>query len=553
MNEFVKYLNGLHNYYAQNQNAYGERNIESPYYAKTMVQIDICDYIISSINAYEPHMIILTGHAGDGKTSIMFQVLQQLGAEISFLDPIQEICTENGKTISCIKDFSELSDENKLNSLSKVLKYPEQGKYVFMVANTGPLINTFGKMFSDKEKSEAASMAMIEAMDRNDGKIQDLFGYKVVVINVAAIENTDFARKYLGKILASELWTDCDSCPKKEYCHILRNQKLILENLERACEFIENYYIWQNEYGYRLTIRSMTEQIAYMMTAGDDCEDVKPHMIHEKLFSNLFFGYEGIISNPRADNVLAVKLAKDSGVFLRRLRADAELLIMRNYQQLFGVTLNKIISEVDLKIKLNKGFDEELRRMYLFMSIVSEDLHKRDIEDIFSKQYMPYISVRCKGAKPTKMQKNLVVDALRMIYLGTVITNNSMIPITMGTEGGLTQSVQLIAGELNVGNIDLVTTDDSVLNTHRKNLVLRIKKKDICFITLPMINHFEELRNGVIATNIDPQLSHGIENLKARLLELADTDEDKFEFLVMDNKGFTEKSLMIEDGIITLQ
>lgn len=65
MNEFVKYLNGLHNYYAQNQNAYGERNVKSPFYAKTMVPIGVCDYIISSIKENEPHIIILTGRAGD--------------------------------------------------------------------------------------------------------------------------------------------------------------------------------------------------------------------------------------------------------------------------------------------------------------------------------------------------------------------------------------------------------------------------------------------------------------------------------------------------------
>lgn len=68
-----------------------------------------------------------------------------------------------------------------------------------------------------------------------------------------------------------------------------------------------------------------------------------------------------------------------------------------------------------------------------------------------------------------------------------------------------------------------------------------------------MIDHFEELKNGVISTNMDPQLSYGIENLKSRLLELADVDEDKFDFLVMDNKGFTPRTIIIEDGMLTIQ
>ena len=552
MNEFVQYLNGLHNYNAQNQNAYGERNVESPFYAKTMVPIEICDYILKSIEENIPHIILLTGHAGDGKTSIMFQVLDRLEIHASFSEPIQEVETSSGKKICCIKDFSELSDVNKSKILSEVLELPSKGKFVFMVANTGPLINTFGKIMTDHDKNEV-EMSLIEAMDSNDGIIRDLLGYKLMVINIATIENTGFVRKYLEKILAPELWKPCECCEKKEYCHVLLNRNLIESNNERVSEFIEDYYIWQSEYGTRLTIRSMTEHIAYMMTGGDDCGNVSPIMAHEKLFSNLFFGFEGIISNPLADNVLAVRFAKESGLYRRRLRTDEELLIRRNYQHLFGKSLNEIIDKVDIGTKLRKEFDNELRRMYLFMNISSDEQHKKDLEDIFSKQFLPFIMVRNHGQKPTKSQKNLIIDALRMIYLGTVISNNHTIPITMGTEGGITQSVQLIAGELYEGDIELAANRDSALNNGKNNLVLKIKKKDVCTLTLPMIDHFEELKNGVISTNMDPQLSYGIENLKSRLLELADVDEDKFDFLVMDNKGFTPRTIIIEDGMLTIQ
>ena len=196
MNEFVKYLNGLHNYYAQNQNAYGERNVSSPFYHKTMVAVDICDYIISLIKQEEPHIIILTGHAGDGKTSIMYQVLESLGAKITNLLSDQEFVLDNNKHIRCIKDFSELSDDNKLETLKTVLQCPSQGHYVFMVSNTGPLINTFGRLFSDEAQREEAKMALIERLDTNDGKLEDLFGHKICILNMAAIDNTSFSKEF---------------------------------------------------------------------------------------------------------------------------------------------------------------------------------------------------------------------------------------------------------------------------------------------------------------------------------------------------------------------
>ena len=555
MNEFVKYLNGLHNYNAQNQNAYGERNVESPYYAETLVPIDVCNHIITSIENNAPHIIILTGHAGDGKTSIMFQVMEQLGAKESIREPISTMSTESGKTVVCIKDFSELADDEKLKVLSNVVKYPEDGKFVFMVANTGPLINTFGQMFEDDEETDLAKMEMIDAMDSNSGDIIEVMSHPMMIINIAAIDNTGFAEKFLNKIQNDKLWQACDACSKKEYCHVYRNHSLISENKARVYEFITNYYIWQNEYGTRLTIRSMTEHLAYMITAGDNCEDVVPNKEHRKLFSNLFFGYEGVIPNPNADNVLAVRLAKESNIFLNRLRADEDLLIRRKYGILFGESIESIINNTDGGLIRKQEWDDELRRMYLFMSTVNNEQHKKDIEDIFSKQFIPYLTVRNTGTKPTKAQKDLVIDALRMIYMGTVISNNSLIPITMGAESGITQSVQLIAGKLNVGDIDLLAESGSSLNQDKYNLVLRIKKQDKSkfILTLPMMNHFEELRNGVIATGMDPQLSYGIENLKATLLWLADRDEDTFDILVLNNTGFSEQRISIEDGKISIQ
>lgn len=552
MNDFVEYLNGLHNYYAQNQNAYGEKNIKSPYYSKTMVPIDVCEFISASIDKNEPHIIILTGHAGDGKTSIMFQVIDKLGGTASFEERVQEVNSKKGETICCIKDFSELPDSERLKILSEIVQYPKQGKFVFMVANTGPLINTFSELFTEEKERDAASMALIDAMDTNDGIIKDITGFKMLIINVASIANTGFAAQYIKKIIEPDLWTSCHTCSKKHYCHILRNRNIIGENLDRVTEFIENFYIWLNEYGTRLTIRSMTEHIAYMLTGGDECDSVNPIEPHRMLFSNLFFGYEGITPNPLADNVLAVRVAKETRIFSRRLRSDEELLIRRNYKNLFGQTITEIIEGVDNKTKIKKEFDDELRRMYLFMSIASEEKHQKDIEDSFSKQFLPYLSVRNGKIKPTKYQKNLVVDALRMIYLGTVISDNDMIPVTMGTEEGITQNVQLIAGKINAGELDLISKDDATLNKGLKNLVLRIKKKEVCKVTLPMVNHFEELGKGVLATDLDPQLSYGIENLKSRLLELADIDDDQFDYLILKNKGFEKKSIVIENGRIII-
>lgn len=552
-NSYVGYLNSLHNYNAQNSNAYGERNIESPFYNQTMVEMDTCQDIISSLTNKQPHILILTGHAGDGKTSLMFQVLKKLGIKPNFRKPILEEALPSGAICRCIKDFSELSDEKeKYKIMQAVVNYPQQGKYVFMVANTGPLINTFGNLFADASDKEQAKMELINAMDNNEGKIVNIHDYPILVINVAAIDNTAFPRQYLRKLVAQELWADCTACPKRSYCHIVKNRDLISESIDHVCDFISKYYIWQTEYGHRLTIRSMTEQLAYMITGGMDCEDISPIDPHKMLFFNLFFGYVGTLVNPRATSIRAVKLARDTNLDAKRLRADEDLIIRKCYSELFPQGICELISQAEKDSIFLPGWCEELRRIYFFLNIVPQNTWNRDVEDIFSKQYTQYLEVRNGYEKPYKTQRQLLVDALRMMYLGTVLSNSNTIPITFSKESGIAQSVQLVVGEINVNDIEIIAEKDSAMNAAKMNMVLYLCKREKIPLSLPMINYFEELRSGIISTNIDPQLSHGIEGLKSQLLKVVSSNSEDLEIIVLKNAGYEKKGLAIEGGLIRL-
>lgn len=411
-NSYVDYLNSLHNYNAQNPNAFGEKNIKSPFYTQTMVEIDVCEYIKSSLTNRRPHILVLTGYAGDGKTSLMFRVLKDLGIELDLHEQILEETLPSGAACRCVKDFSEQPDAKKAEIMRDTVDYPAQGKYVFMVANTGPLINTFGALFEDNIQKEHAKMELINAIDNNKGEIIDICGYPFLVINIAAIDNISFPGQYLRKIVTEELWMDCSACPKRNYCHIIKNRDLIAENIDHVCDFLSKYYIWQTEYGYRLTIRSMTEQLAYMITGGIDCGNITPMDLHKMLFFNLFFGYVGTLANPRATSIRAVNLARDTNLDSRRLRADEKLIIRKCYSELFSRDVCDLISQAEKESAFLPGWCEELRRIYFFLSTVQQN---EDTEDIFSKQYTQYLAVRNGNMKNCKAPRQLMIDALRMI------------------------------------------------------------------------------------------------------------------------------------------
>lgn len=556
---YIDYLNSLHNYNAQNENAYGEKNLDNPYFKEVMVRVGLSDYIKDNFTEKEPHILILTGHAGDGKTSIMYQVLNDLRAEFDVTEKLSVVSLTNGAKCLCVKDFSEFSDNNTGNQMSRIhvmresVDMVKKGNYVFMVANTGPLINTFGELFDTKEKKEKARIQLINMMDNNTGEVYKIYNIPICVINVAAVDNVYFATDFLERITQDKLWKDCKDCKKCKDCHICRNRQLIVENKTKVFEFIHNHFIWLTEYGTRLTVRSMAEQLAYMLTGGISCEEVDYSEPYKYLFSNLFFGYIGTKRNERALNIIAVGTANRCLYDHKRLRSDEKLLVGREYKELFGEIVEKIVVDAEKENSFISGWTEFLHRTYLFMNIVTDEkmvLH--DYEDVFSKQFKRYLELR-DGTTPSRRDSKLIEDALSMIYVG-IPSDGKDIPLTLSRESGIMQNVQLVTGTIPVRrlHVEQIKTTENTFNSGKERYELRLKlggKILDTVLTLPMLDYFEELKNGVIATNIDPQLSHGVECLKAQISEMLkdEEDEDTVEIVVLKARGNESIRLELTD------
>lgn len=549
--KYVAYLNSLHNYNAQNPNAYGEKNVENEFFQKIAVKVGLCSYIEMQLLNEDPHVLILTGHAGDGKTSIMYQVLKDFEVEFNTEEKISEIILPTRKKCRCIKDYSELSDEEKLSVLKECVNLPANGEFVFMVSNTGPLINTFGKLF-ESDKQENAKINLIDAMDENSGEVRNIEGYRLGVINVASVDNTNFAVAFVKNLIKDDLWVGCEKCNKCLYCHIYNNRNLIVANQQRVLEFIKDHYVWMVEHGTRLTIRSMTEQLAYMITGGVECDNVVPIDKNKMLFFNLFFGYIGLKNNERANTILAVREAKQCGYDKKRLRADEKLTINCDYSVSFGNDMNAILIETQKNDGYVSGWIEFLRRAYIFTNIETDKaIQMRDSEDIFSKQFERYLELREGSSTPSKSDTNLIIDALSMMYLGKVADSTTgEIPITLNKTSGLTQNVQLVTGSIPTRKLSLaqcITKDSKFDESHKRyDLRLKLDKQELDgTITLPMLDYFDELRNGIISTNIDPQLSHGVESLKAQLAEEYNDDDDTLEMIILRNNDSVDYRLEI--------
>ena len=165
------------------------------------------------------------------------------------------------------------------------------------------------------------------------------------------------------------------------------------------------------------------------------------------------------------------------------------------------------------------------------------------------------MELRSGKTSPSKSDANLVCDALSMIYMGAINSEDPMIPLTLSRESGIEQNVHLITGTLMKNSIKIKTkeTRDSSFDSNKKRNTLLLEVNKIRLeneITLPLLNYFEELKNGIISTNVDPQLSHGIESLKAELTRIIDDDNDTFEMIILRNNGAKPVELEISGNKI---
>lgn len=546
---FVEYLNTLHNVSANNQSAITELSITNPFFVKTMVQREVGKAIKESLENNPAHIFVLTGHAGDGKTGLLFQTLRSWRVidEGESLGLTSIVSLPSGKKLRYVKDFSELSPTDRITCLKRAVTECAQGISTFLVANTGPLILGFEACFSSAVQNQ-----LVEAIDSNDGQIKQYDGTPIAVINVATIDNSTFVSPFLKNLLSEDLWSPCKACEKSNYCVIFANRCIIDQSKERVSDFITKHYVFQQEYGQKLTIRQIVAHLSYSITGGLTCQNIKnsERARFNYLFTNNFFGYKGIQPSKEAQTMKAISDVVHAKYDHKRLRADETLFIKGALADVFTKQIASLLSEEGLRCHHSEEWQRAVRRAYMFLNIdTSETNQKHLIQDVFSFWYPRYLQLR-SGQSATSGDKELIQDALQMIFTESIVGKEKEIPITMKRENGVSQSVQLVYDSIPKKKIKIeqkAVVDYS--NTKRYRLYISVNGEIInTDLSLPLFDYFEEIRRGAIATNIDPMLSQGIDSLKAQIISFCESDKPEIELLTLSDDGWDSVTAEYEAG-----
>jgi hypothetical protein len=548
-NDYIIYLNSMNNANSSNENAIAESQITNSYYEKIRVERNIGDYLIQKISE-RPTTVILTGHAGDGKTSLLYQILKKLNL-VSVNEPLNKsdelYCQQLNSKIFYVKDMSELDRGERIQALKHALDIKEQGGSSILISNTGPLIDAFKGLEEKYPTGIPATdieMNLLRLLDENSGSIEKVGKYDVLLINMARIDNVVIVPKLFRNLLSEDLWELCNSCEKKHVCPIYNNYLSIKENFSNVEKFISSYYRWLYETDRRLTIRQILSQLSYAITGNLTCDVVKKRsnetMLFDYHFTNLFFGYVGITKNIDAMQIKAIRELQNLELDSKELQHDYTFFVKEDFSFLTPTT-RKIIEPVwhrkmrrytVLSLDLLKGEEPyELRKLVRRAQILFGNHDEKSMSDMLNRLFTPvfseYLKIRSKQLSGREIRdiKNRIIKALYFMLVGFPMNvgNGEIIYLPVNRKGKGVQGVQLLLGKIEVSDIHIkqnyiVSAYDPDENHYRLELKFE-KIKESFPISLMLLDYFDKVSKGAVSTKLNPSLSHGVDKMKSRLYQ----------------------------------
>lgn len=332
-NGYIAYLNSLHNVSASGANALAESQALNSYFTEIYQPFPLVDELYQTLTERTERVVVLTGHAGDGKSTVALDVLKQL-RNLSPEKPLDDALKEredinhsNGK-VAIVKDMSELTEEQRLEWLEQ--GFTEPGSWL-IVSNTGPLIHSLANYVKKIGGRVDIESDILECLDRpyeNGNLAQHVvpgFSKELVVINMTRLDNVSLGSRVLSKMVNHSAWDQCLGCEVEVNCPLRLNRNALLAITETIEERVRWVYRRLTSYEQRLTLRQMVAHLSLSLTGGLSCSDAhnlvkntnETHKTeHESLdlilFSEAFFGYRCGEPWAVAESLRAVSLIKRS-------------------------------------------------------------------------------------------------------------------------------------------------------------------------------------------------------------------------------------------------
>lgn len=559
-NPFVTYLNSLHSRSVGNENALAESQSRNTHFGLIHVRHPVANTIQELLTSDQRQHVILTGHAGDGKSTIAIDLYKQFN-RLPSKDPLpgdidrrEDIVVDNNQ-ITIIKDFSEWSHEERLSLLNEMLD--NCTRRFLLISNTGTLLDTF----RDYERRNSgqwtlAESELLKAMD--SAKPEKMCFYKMpfFIINLSMVDNIGIAEQIFKRIVNPERWKICQKHECRHKCPIFRNVQLIQQNESIVRQRLFLVYRRMYEYGTRFTLRQLSAHLAYMITSGLSYQEIinfsqkaSPTQMSEFMFFNRFFGDNGREVDTPALQLHVVSTVREQGFGDHLCPSRERQLWLRSKGTSFRLKATGDTSDFDLLrgygTRLTSGDNissrqarEQVRRMLFF-------LHKFDTDsgDTFIKTFLNSVMILefVKWQKETSSGLTLrksadlhrqILHVLQEHFTGVRLpegtSSDRFLFITLGRQDHeVRQSAQVVLARFPKDDFKLeLESIDNGVGSVRRELVLKGRTEQLqeqLRLSLPFLDYVMKRNEGEIGKDLQASYIDRLEKFKGQLLNQKDS------------------------------
>ena len=578
-NPFVAYLNSLHSLDAGNENALAESQACNPEFSRIHVAHSLVKPIVEQLRRNSGKSVILTGHAGDGKSTLALSVYKELkGLDdkdylLKPLQPREDIRLPDGVFLAIIKDLSEWSAEQRDALMEDITQH---GLKVLLISNTGALLETFCS-YAERHRLEGRAdlrPRVLEALDADSESIE-FGGANFRLYNLALHDNLGLAQQVFTRMLAPENWEDCAGQACRAQCPIYRNMRLFREQGGLAQDRVFLAYRRMHEYGTRLTMRQFTAHLAYMLTAGLEHSDIRSiaaqaerPLISDYMFYNRFFGDNGRGGDGAAGQMPVILAVRSHGFGERPCPAMERHLWLLTHHDLFHTGLPLIedefqrlrhhgarLGDCDWGTRLTPDQAREQTRRLLYFLYRDEDAGR---QRSFLQDFLGSLAILrwCEWQDPEvhlsledeSRFKQRIFHVLQEQFTGVRLAEeggpgHSQLYITLSRRRqDIRQSAQVVLAQIDFLRSFKLCLVDSGSPSHRRDLALVGQGwlSDIFLgLNLPFLDYVLARNHGQVGEALQAAYSNRLERLKADLIERCRSENEDEMILVRLRTNYT--------------
>ena len=558
-NPFVNYLNMLHGRDANSENL-AESLATNPFTGMIHVSHPLTEKIEEILQGDQKQHVILTGHAGDGKTTIAVELFKRFH-NINLDQPLKEGLSRRedldskNKRVSLIKDLSEWSLEDRMGIIEEMLKDDENR--FFLISNSGTLIDSFcsfeRKKGRDWTNTESEILKVIDTVLPRPWIFHE---NNFVIINLSMVDNLGVAEQIFKRIINIDRWETCKMKDCQKICPICRNVELLKQNEKVVRERLFLVYRRMYEYGTRFTLRQLTAHLAYMITSGLNYQDIEkmmqkatPPLMSKFMFFNRFFGDTGKEIDTSARQLQALRAIRGEDFGTRTCPTWERRLWMQSEHLAFKLKAKGCVDEFEnlRQYGAQLKFDDnsvphfqarnQVRRMLYFL----HDFDKQD-NDAFIKTFLNSLMILNFSSWQIQSDKNLSFEVNKIkkqilhviqehftgVRLPEGITPDHDLFITLSRRSKkVRQSAQIVLARFSEDdfNLRLCEKDNGVGGT-RRELIFEGRKGRVdanLSLSLPFLDYVMMRNFGEVGQNLKTAYVDRLESFKGKLLRQIDS------------------------------